>query len=140
MDEREAGSRFLFLIEEYRLAGWIGLGKLRAPHSAEVQVDLALARHAIDTLGMLEQKTKGNRSEDEERLLRQALADLRINFADEIKKEESRKAEEKERPAGEGQSARPEDQADGATGEPPAPEGDPKAAVPTGPGEPKGPE
>jgi hypothetical protein len=53
-----------------------------------VQRDLGLARHAIDTLGMLEVKTRGNRSEEEERLLRQVLADLRINFVDELKREE----------------------------------------------------
>ena len=92
MDDREASGRFLLLVEEYRLAGWVGLGKLRDPGGGEVRRDLGLARHAIDTLGMLEVKTRGNRSDDEERLLRQVLADLRINFVDELKREEEEKA------------------------------------------------
>jgi hypothetical protein len=85
MDEQEVHGRFLLLIEEYRLAAWVGLGKLKDPHSGEVKRNLDLARHAIDTLGMLEVKTRDNRSEEEERILHQALADLRINFVEEMK-------------------------------------------------------
>ncbi len=85
MEENEARDRFLLLVEEYRLAAWIGLGKLKDPASGEVHRNLDLARHAIDTLGMLELKTRGNLVAEEERLLRQALTDLRINFVDEVK-------------------------------------------------------
>lgn len=94
MEDRQASDRFILLVEEYRLAGWIGLGKLKPPQADDARPDLALARHAIDTLGMLEVKTRGNLSSGEERLLRQILADLRINFADEVKRaEEQGKAE-----------------------------------------------
>lgn len=85
MDDQEAGKRFLLMIEEFRLAAWVGLGKLKDPHSGEARRNLELARHAIDTLGMLEVKTRNNRSEEEDRFLRQALADLRINYVDEVR-------------------------------------------------------
>lgn len=42
--------------------------------------DLPMARHTIDLLGMLEEKTRGNLSGDEERLLHQVLFDLRMRF------------------------------------------------------------
>jgi hypothetical protein len=85
MDDQEVHHRFLLLVEEYRMAAWIGLGKLKNPASGEAERNLDLARHAIDILGMLEVKTRGNRDEVEERLLRQALADLRINYVEELK-------------------------------------------------------
>lgn len=45
-----------------------------------LRVDLALARHTIDMLCMLEEKTRGNLSGEEERLLHQVLFDLRMRF------------------------------------------------------------
>jgi len=47
---------------------------------AEPQLDLA--RQTIDILGLLHDKTKGNLSGEEERLLSQALVDLRLRFVE----------------------------------------------------------
>jgi hypothetical protein len=44
-------------------------------------VNLPMARHTIDMLCVLEDKTRGNLSGDEERLLHQVLFDLRMRFA-----------------------------------------------------------
>jgi hypothetical protein len=44
--------------------------------------DLALARQTIDILGLLQEKTKGNLSGEEERLLNQVLYDLRMRFVE----------------------------------------------------------
>jgi hypothetical protein len=44
-------------------------------------VDLPLARNAIDMLCMLEVKTRGNLTGEEERLLNQVLFDLRLRYA-----------------------------------------------------------
>jgi hypothetical protein len=43
-------------------------------------VDQARARQEIDQLGILEEKTRGNMSGDEERLLSQILFDLRTRY------------------------------------------------------------
>ncbi len=43
-------------------------------------IDKESARHAIDTLGMLEAKTRGNLSRDEDHLLKAVLYELRIKF------------------------------------------------------------
>jgi hypothetical protein len=44
-----------------------------------------LARALIDTLGMLEQKTAGHLDADEQRLMNELLASLRIRFVKESK-------------------------------------------------------
>lgn len=44
-------------------------------------VNLAMARHTIDMLCMLEDKTRGNLTGEEERLLHQVLFDLRMRYA-----------------------------------------------------------
>jgi hypothetical protein len=45
-----------------------------------VEPDLMMARHTIDLLGLLESKTKGNLTGEEEQLLQQVLFDLRMRF------------------------------------------------------------
>jgi hypothetical protein len=42
--------------------------------------DVPAAKQMIDLLGMLETKTTGNLTPDEERLLRQLLTDLRLRY------------------------------------------------------------
>jgi hypothetical protein len=44
--------------------------------------NLSLARQDIDLLGLLQEKTKGNLTGDEERLLEQALCDLRMRYVE----------------------------------------------------------
>lgn len=51
------------------------LGEVSGPEGATV--DLAMARQTIDILEMLEQKTQGNLTGEEERILSQVLSDLR---------------------------------------------------------------
>jgi hypothetical protein len=47
-----------------------------------VERDLPLARQTIDILGLLQEKTHGNLTGDEERLLTQVLYDLRMRFVE----------------------------------------------------------
>lgn len=62
------------------------LGEIADPVSKEKRVDLDLARHAIDTLVLLEQKTKGNLDKEEEELIKNILYDLKIRFVKVVKK------------------------------------------------------
>jgi hypothetical protein len=50
-----------------------------------VEKNLPLARQAIDLIAMLEDKTKGNLTGDEERLIGQILFDLRMRFVEQSK-------------------------------------------------------
>jgi hypothetical protein len=53
--------------------------------SGQLEVNLPLARQTIDLIAMLEEKTKGNLSGDEERLTAQILFDLRMRFVERSK-------------------------------------------------------
>jgi hypothetical protein len=50
------------------------------PATGERQVDLAQAREAVDLLLLLRDKTEGNRTEQETRLLEDVLHDLELRF------------------------------------------------------------
>ncbi|ACL05067.1 Domain of unknown function DUF1844 [Desulfatibacillum aliphaticivorans] len=56
------------------------LGEMEDPATGETVVNLPVAKQTIDILGMLEEKTKGNLSEDESRLLQNILYDLRMRY------------------------------------------------------------
>ncbi len=58
----------------------MGLGAVRDPKSGGVVVDLDAARFAIDLLGVIEEKSKGNLTDEETKELSQALAELRHRF------------------------------------------------------------
>ncbi len=61
-------------------SAWIHLGLVPNPVTGERENDLAMARQTIDILGILEEKTKGNLDEEEEKLLRNLLYTLRLHF------------------------------------------------------------
>jgi hypothetical protein len=58
------------------------LGEAPHPETGKVEKNLPLARQTIDLIGMLEDKTKGNLSGDEERLIGQILFDLRMRYVE----------------------------------------------------------
>ena len=49
-------------------------------------VDMDMARHTIDIIGMLHDKTRGNLSPEENRVVQNALYDLRLRFVEARKK------------------------------------------------------
>jgi hypothetical protein len=55
------------------------MGLFRPPDSI-VDKNLDLARHFIDTLAILQDKTRGNLSLEEQRLLDNSLTELRFRF------------------------------------------------------------
>jgi len=85
---------FVFLVEQFRIQAWISLGKIKNPVSDKIELNLDMAKQSIDMLRMLQTKTRGNLSGDEERLLKSALSDLQLNYVDELEKAR-KKAEEK---------------------------------------------
>ena len=58
----------------------VALGQIPDPVQNKAVLRLQFARHYIDTLGVLEEKTKGNLSNQEARLLGDVLNDLRLAF------------------------------------------------------------
>lgn len=58
----------------------IHLGDAPNEGGAKSPVDLPMAKQTIDLLSMLEDKTKGNLSGEEERLLHQVVTDLKLRY------------------------------------------------------------
>jgi len=56
------------------------LGMMEHPVTHQREVDLELAKHWIDILGMLQQKTRGNQTAQEAKILEGLLADLRMQY------------------------------------------------------------
>ena len=71
---------FTFLVLSLRTQAEVHLGLLPYGEEENAKPDLDLARHAIDMLGVLAEKTKGNLSLEERRLLENSLTELRFRF------------------------------------------------------------
>lgn len=61
-------------------AALVGLGEVPDPATGQVTRDLPLARHNIDVLEMLRQKTAGGLDEQERGLLEHILCELRLKY------------------------------------------------------------
>lgn len=62
------------------------LGEIENPNDGVSQKDLPLAKHTIDILAMLEEKTKGNLTTAEEKLIESLLYDLRLRYVEATKR------------------------------------------------------
>lgn len=61
------------------------LGEIKDPGTGKSEVNYDLARHAIDTLVMLQDKTKGNLTHEEEEMLKNIVYDVKIRFVKAVK-------------------------------------------------------
>jgi hypothetical protein len=62
------------------------LGQIADPVTGEKDVNLEAARHGIDTLVLVQNKTKGNLTRDEEEMLKNIIYDIKLRFVKEVKK------------------------------------------------------
>jgi F0F1-type ATP synthase membrane subunit b/b' len=88
----EADYRFLSLVMSLATAAWSQLGKVPNPATQKIEKDVEQARISIEFLRMLQEKMEGNLSVKEQELLDNAVSDLELNFADEVRKAESASA------------------------------------------------
>jgi hypothetical protein len=77
---------FTQLILMFHTAAMQQLGKLKNPLTDAIERNLEAAQNSIDILDMLKDKTAGNLSEEEGRLLSQVIRELKLNYVDEAKK------------------------------------------------------
>ena len=70
------------IVHVFHLAAQVGmaLGEQENPVTGRKETDLRAARFLIDTLSMLELKTRGNRTEEEDEYVAGVLANLRMAF------------------------------------------------------------
>jgi len=80
-DAAKAGvPKFLDLVESLQMGVMANLGMLQKPDGKRSAVNLVEAQNIIDVLGILQEKTKGNLDETEDRVLREGLYHLRMAF------------------------------------------------------------
>jgi len=82
---------FAFLVESILMQAQMQLGLLRFgdKEEEEPEPNLPLARHSIDLLAVLEEKTRGNLTVEEQRLVENGLTELRFRYvqvSDELKR------------------------------------------------------
>lgn len=83
-ERNEDDPLFMQLILMWQQSAYALLGKTIHPVTGKIERDLPQAKVTIDLLQMLNRKTEGNRSPDEDRLLRGALSGLQLNYVDEL--------------------------------------------------------
>lgn len=76
---------FNILVLSLNTSALIQLGEAEGA-SGESETNLSMAQQTIDMLGILEEKTRGNLTGEEERLLHQVLFDLRMRYTRKVKR------------------------------------------------------
>lgn len=71
---------FSTLIMSIGSSALIALGQSPNPSSGEIEKDLKMASFNIDLLKVLQNKTKGNLSDDESKFLNNLVSDLQVQF------------------------------------------------------------
>jgi hypothetical protein len=71
---------FDFLVFSLKTQAEVRLGVLGFGEEKEAGPDLPAARHAIDLLAMLAEKTRGNLSMEEQRMIENSLTELRFRY------------------------------------------------------------
>ncbi len=80
---------FMQLVMMFQGMALQNLGKVMNPVTNQIERNLEQAKNMIDILGMLDEKTKGNLNDNEQKLMEHVLFELRMNYVDELKKDEA---------------------------------------------------
>ena len=85
---------FMQLLYMFHTSAMQGLGKIADP-TGQVNRNLEYVSQTIDLMTMLKEKTKGNISDDIDKMLEGMLSELRLNYVDEKNKSSDKKEENK---------------------------------------------
>lgn len=73
------------LVQMILMQALIGINGMQTPDGRTLPPDLEVAKHHIDLLSLLAQKTKGNLTDEEQQMLDAALYELRMRFVHAVK-------------------------------------------------------
>ena len=71
---------FSSLIFSLSSSALLHIGEIADPQTGATRKDLPLAKHTIDTIAMLREKTEGNLTEEEDKFMENILTDLRWRY------------------------------------------------------------
>jgi hypothetical protein len=92
---------FEFLVFSLKMQAELRLGIVAMPGEELGAPDLRTARHTIDMLAMIQEKTRGNLSMQEQRLIENSLTELRFRFvqvSENVAKSSATRAEHQDEP------------------------------------------
>jgi len=93
----ELSQRFIEFVVMHAQNAALFLGQIPNPRSGEPEVNLDLAKMFIDQLAMIQEKTRGNLTSEEAKVLSNALSNLQMAYV-EIAKEQPHGAAQAEAP------------------------------------------
>jgi hypothetical protein len=111
----EMSQRFIEFVMMQAQNAALFLGQIPNPQTGKGEVNLELAKMFIDQLGMIQEKTRGNVTNEEAAVLRNTLSNLQMAFVEVSKEMREGKTEAAPAPAPKAETAEP------AGEEPPAP-------------------
>ena len=94
-DDKQNSEMFQGLVISLAAATMQHLGKTLNPATKKIEKNLEAAQSTIDMLDMLEAKTKGNLSDNEAKLLKSILAELKLNYVETLNEKPAEAAPEK---------------------------------------------
>ena len=71
---------FEVIVSTYATQAAVALGQIQNPITKKTEVDIPQAKFAIDLLQILDEKTKGNRTAEEDKFLEDCLYQLRMVY------------------------------------------------------------
>jgi hypothetical protein len=78
----ELSQRFIEFVMMHAQNAALFLGQIPNPKTGEGEVNLELAKMFIDQLGMIQEKTRGNLTNEESTVLRNALSNLQMAYVE----------------------------------------------------------
>ena len=73
-------ANFMSLIFSLSSSALFNLGEVPDPNTGEKKKDLQIAKHTIDIIAMLKEKTEGNLTDEETKFLESVLTDIRWRY------------------------------------------------------------
>lgn len=93
-DDKQNSELFQGLVISLAAATMQHLGKTLSPVTNKIEKNLAAAQSTIDMLDMLSAKTQGNLAENEAKLLKSILAELKLNYVETLNEKPAETAPE----------------------------------------------
>ena len=103
----EISQRFIEFVMMQAQNAALFLGQIPNPQTGKGEVNLELARMFIDQLGMIQEKTRGNLTNEESAVLRNTLSNLQMAFVEVSKEMRDGKTESAAPPAEQSESKEP---------------------------------
>ncbi len=85
-DQEKHNALFVSLLLMFHSAAMQYMGKVKNPATDKIERSLEQAQAMIDMFDMVKEKTRGNLTDEESKLLANLTQELKLNYVDEVSK------------------------------------------------------